>query len=249
MLEEYEHFTQRLRVQFRCRCGVPTSKRFEMLKVYRLPYCEECSKGKIVERCEKTCMEKYGVKNAAESEEIKQKIQTSWHTKFGDHPKRIKEVQEKWKQTCLEKYGGHPNQNRDVQVKSEFKGYHYKDYIFPSGKVVKVQGYEHLALDKLLKDGICEMNIIVGKANIPVIEYYLDNKRHVYYPDIFIESEHKLIEVKSQWSMKFPTHIQEKALASVAEGYAYEIWIYNGNKSFLKRIAYMFDGSIQEFPA
>lgn len=27
----------------------------------------------------------------------------------------------------------------------------YKDYIFPSGKIIKIQGYEYLALDELIK--------------------------------------------------------------------------------------------------
>jgi len=45
--------------------------------------------------------------------------------------------------------------------------------------------------------------------------------------------------------MKFPTNIQEKA--SVTEAYFYEI--FTGLKKFVKKIVYLFDGSIKEFPA
>lgn len=43
VLEVYAKYNQRMRVRFRCSCGVETSKRFEMLNLYRLPYCEECN--------------------------------------------------------------------------------------------------------------------------------------------------------------------------------------------------------------
>ena len=248
VLEEYSNWNQRMGVKFRCSCRSETSKRFEMLNVYRLPYCEECSKNILIERQKKIWIEKYGVDNPAKTPEIKEKVKKIWKDKYGDHPKRIKEVQEKYRATCLEKYGGHPNQNRDVQVKSEFKGCHYKDYKFPSGNTIKVQGYENLAIDTLLTQ-FNEQQIIVGKANVPVIEYHINEKRHVYFPDIYIPDENKIIEVKSEWSLQYPTHVEEKAQATVSEGYIYEIWVYNGNKKMTRKIAYTFDGEKVSFPA
>jgi hypothetical protein len=167
VLEEYSRWNQRMRVRFRCECGVETSKRFEMLNVHRLPYCDKCSLKKKEQRRQKTNIDKYGVTNAVAHPDIIQKIKHTNAIKFGGHPKRTTEVQEKWVATCLEKYGGHPNQNREVQTKSEFKGYHYKNYTFPSGKVVKVQGYEPLALEQLIQKCVKEEDIVVGKANVP----------------------------------------------------------------------------------
>lgn len=248
VLEEYSRWNQRMRVKFRCSCGVEADKRFEMLNRYRLPYCEECSKIKMIEKGRKTCMEKYGVENASRLDEVKEKIQQTYQEKYGDHPKRTKKVHEKWVATCLEKYGGHPNQNREVQAKSDFKGCHYKEYKFPSGKTIKVQGYENLALDTLITQ-FDERQIIVGKANVPVIEYEIDEKKHVYFPDIYIPHENKIIEVKSEWSLKYPTHVEEKAEATVLAGYIYEIWVYNGNKKMTRKIAYTFDGEKVSLPA
>jgi hypothetical protein len=147
--------------------------------------------------------------------------------KYGGHPKQTKEVQDKWKNTCLEKYGGHPNQNAEVQAKSEERSYAYKDYTTPSGKVRKVQGYEHLALDEIFSKGYAEDDIITGKANVPQIKYTIDETPHIYFPDIYIPSENKLIEIKSDWSIqKKRANVKEKAEASVNSGYIYEIWIY-----------------------
>lgn len=229
-LEEYTKYNQRLRVKFRCSCGTETSKRFEMLNMYRLPYCEVCSLKKGAEKGRKTCMEKYGVDNASKSEEIKKKINDAWFNKFGCHPKQTVEVQEKWKATCLEKYGGHPNQNKDVQIKSEATSYHYKTYMMPSGDIVKYQGYENLALDELVQM-YEENDISIGRANIPSITYHINDTKHIYFPDFFIKSENKIIEVKSEWTITLKRgNIEEKALATVKAGYKYEIWVYNDKK-------------------
>jgi hypothetical protein len=119
VLGDYKKYNQRMRVSFTCSCGVETSKRFEILNLYRLPYCEECSKVKIIEKGKATCMEKYGVDNAGKDPEIILRIKHIFTEKYGIHPKKTQEVQDKWKATCLKVYGGHPNQNKEVQAKSE----------------------------------------------------------------------------------------------------------------------------------
>lgn len=119
VLETYSIYNQRLRVNFRCECGIKTSKRFEMLHLYRLPYCEGCSLKKKEQRKQSSNLEKYGVINTGSTDSVKEKIRRTYQEKFGGHPKQTKEVQDKWKETCLDKYGGHPNQNKEVQIKSE----------------------------------------------------------------------------------------------------------------------------------
>jgi hypothetical protein len=230
VLEEYPRYNQRLLVKFRCSCGAETSKKFEMLNVHRLPYCEGCSLKKKAEKCKETCMAKYGVSNAGKLPEVIEKIKDIWDTKFGGHPKKTKEVQEKWKATCLDKYGGHPNQNKEVQAKSEATSFHYKEYMMPSGMIVKYQGYENLALDELVQQ-YEEEDILTGRTNIPTIDYYINDKKHVYFPDIYIKSENKIIEVKSEWTITLTRgNVEEKALATVKAGYRYEIWVYNVKK-------------------
>ena len=230
VLEEYPRYNQRLVIKFRCSCGLETSKKFEMLHVHRLPYCEACSKVKMVDKIKATCMEKYGVSNAGQIPEVIEKIKDTFNTKFGGHPKKTKEVQDKWKATCLDKYGGHPNQNKEVQAKSEATSFHYKEYMMPSGMIVKYQGYENLALDELVQQ-YEEEDILTGRTNIPTIDYYINDTKHVYFPDIYIKSENKIIEVKSEWTITLKRgNVEEKALATIKAGYRYEIWVYNDKK-------------------
>lgn len=230
VLEKYPLYNQRLRVKFRCECGIETSKRFEMLQVYILPYCEECSKKYMVKKAKETCMKKYGVSNAGQSEEIKIKIKTTYEANYGMHPLKTDAVKLKREQTCLDKYGGHPNQNKEVQIKSEANSFAYKDYVMPSGNTVKYQGYENMALDELVKL-YSEDDISIGRSNIPSITYYIGEKKHVYFPDFYIKRENKIIEVKSEWTIQLRRgNIEEKAEATVKAGYKYEIWIYNIKK-------------------
>jgi len=230
VLEEYCRYNQRLVVKFRCSCGAETSKRFEMLYIYRYPYCEVCSLKNKEKRKQTSNLEKYGVINTASLKEVKDKIKDTYEEKFGGHPKKTKEVQEKWKATCLDKYGGHPNQNKEVQAKSEATSFHYKDYMMPSGIIVKYQGYENLALEELVQQ-YEEEDICCGRLNIPTIDYYKNDTKHVYFPDIYIKSENKIIEVKSEWTITLKRgNVEEKALATVKAGYKYEIWVYNVKK-------------------
>jgi len=230
LCETYTKFNQRMQICYMCKCGTKASKRFEMLRVHRMPYCKDCSYKEQLVRQRNTCMEKYGVTNGAMVKENIEKIKEIWQKKYGGHPKRNKEVQDKWKETCLQKYGGHPNQNVDVQAKSEASSYAYKEYIMPSGNTVKYQGYENLALDELIKTHL-EDDIIVGRANVPTICYHINDIKHIYFPDFFIKSENKIIEIKSEWTIQLKKgNVEEKALATIKAGYNYEIWVYNDKK-------------------
>ncbi len=241
VLEEYDKYNQRMYVKFLCECGEETEKKFEMLNVYRLPYCYSCGIKIIEERKKKTCMDKYGVINVTYLEETKIKTEKTYKEKFGGHPKRNKEVQEKWKETCLEKYGGHPNQNREVQIKAEKNSYKFKTYTFPSGKTVKYQGFEDKAIDDLCKTHN-ENDIIVGRGEVPIIPFNtIENDKTVkrkYFPDIFIPSENKIIEVKSEWTIKLNrTFICEKGRGVIDSGYDFEVWLYNSTAKLCKKLS------------
>jgi hypothetical protein len=240
VLEEYKRYSQRTRIKFRCECGEETEKKFEMLNVYRYPYCGICSLKKKAEKYEKTCLDKYGVKNAGLVAEVKEKIQNSFDKNFGGHPKKNKEVQEKWKQTCLDKYGGHPNQNREVQIKAEKNSYKFKTFTFPSGKTVKYQGYEDKAINELLKTNN-EDDIIVGRGEVPIIPFNtVENDKtvkHKYFPDIFIPSENKIIEVKSEWTIKLKrSYICEKGKGVIDSGYKFEVWLFDSHGKSCKKL-------------
>jgi RNA recognition motif-containing protein len=90
--------------------------------------------------------------------------------------------------------------NNDIYINN--LTYKYKEYIMPSGKIVKVQGYENKALDILIQK-YTEDDIIVELKEINKIfkfRYLLNNKEHRYFPDFYIKSTNTIIEVKCEWT-------------------------------------------------
>jgi len=103
-----------------------------------------------------------------------------------------------------------------------------KQYVLPSGKIVNYQGYENLALDELIQN-ICENEILNSRIDVPSIWYTTDDgKKHRHYVDIFIPTQNRCIEVKSEWYFNQSKDIIiKKQNAAIELGYKYEIWVYN----------------------
>lgn len=126
----------------------------------------------IKEKIRKTNLEKYGVENCMHNENVKLKGQETNLEKYGyRNPFQNKKCKEKIRKTNFEKYGvEHPNQNKEIMDKNSKKAYKIKTYTLPSGKEIKIQGYEHFALNKLLET-YSEDQIITGCKNVPEIWY------------------------------------------------------------------------------
>jgi hypothetical protein len=176
-------------------------------------------------------MERYGVEYPFLSEEIKEKIKYTNMERYGvEYPSQNKDIMKKMQDTCLERHGvRHPLQNEEIFKKAVSKMKSFKTFTFPSGNIIEMQGYEHFALKELLDNGIIEEDIITGSDNVPEI-WYIDgeNKKRRHYVDIYIKSQNRCIEVKSEWTLK----LQEKFMSykqNTAKniGYEYEIWIYD----------------------
>ena len=114
--------------------------------------------------------------------------------------------------------------------KASKNAYKPKDFLFPSGRIARIQGYEAFALNELLQnENIDEEDIVLGCKNVPVIWYYDDLlKKHRHYVDIYIPSQKRCIEVKSTWTAsKKKDNIWLKQKFGKELGYIYEIWIYD----------------------
>ena len=100
----------------------------------------------------------------------------------------------------------------------------------PSGNQITCQGYEPFALNKLINDELInETDIVTGAKNVPEIWYDDEaGKKHRHYVDIFIQSQNRMVEVKSTWTAeKKKDNIFLKQDAGKKLGYLYEIWVYN----------------------
>jgi len=197
----------------------------------------------IKEHRKLTFLKKYGVSVNFLIPEVKEKISTTFLKKYGETvPSKSSKVKDKAKKTCLEKYGAVAasctNEVKKKIMETTILRYgvdntymvKYKIYKFPSGKTIKVQGYENRAIDQLLFDNYSESDIFAGSdllREIGYIRYEYLGKVHRYYPDIFIKSENKIIEVKSEYTFtRNYDKILQKMKSCVSRGFTYEFWVF-----------------------
>lgn len=176
-----------------------------------------------LEKRYETNIQRYGVEHVTQSDEVKRKVKESMKTSYEFSTVRL----EKIKDTQQEKYGSYYCATPECQDKK----YQRKDYVFPSGKVVKVQGYEPRCLDELLAQGYTEEDIVVGNVEIEQhigkITYLgKDGQEHRYYPDIYLLPKKQLIEVKSWYTLSKDKEINRKHQAVLDLGYDYLLKVY-----------------------
>lgn len=151
-----------------------------------------------------TCIERYGGVGMG-SEELFYKMKNTNIEKYGvEYYSSTSDWYNKCVKVALERHGKEWVSKVDsINAKQQSGGYSYYDFEFPSGKVARVQGYEPKVLTKLVID-YNEDDIIVGVQNIineiGFFHYDYEGKTHRYYPDIYIKSENKVIEVKSTYT-------------------------------------------------
>jgi predicted small metal-binding protein len=211
---------------------------------------------------ENTTLKNHGVKHTYQSYELRRQIKTTMKEKHGvEHPMHSEEIKNKLKQTNIERYGvenvmqnveiqnkahstniirygvKHPAQNADVAEKASKKALAFYNYIFPSGRIERIQGYENHGLNELLhKENILEDDITVKKNEVP-IAWWKDNNNieHRYYVDILIKSQKRCIEIKSLRTMekgRNDVYLKKQALEDA--GYKCEIWVFNKKGEKLK---------------
>lgn len=174
----------------------------------------------IRQRHEATCLQNHGTKFTFQSQQIKDKRKQSFIERYGvDHYSKSAifktfmtesqssytaddwdKIVSKRKSTCVERYSvDNVAKLPEVHSKKMRSAFTSKEYILQSGKIITVQGYEHKALDILLKD-YDESEIMYDTSTIPVIKYSHNGKARHYFPDFYIPKDNLIIEVKSQWT-------------------------------------------------
>lgn len=158
---------------------------------------------------------------------------------------RRNEINELRRATNLSVYGVENQFQRPDVIANVGRGNaRFKVMTLPSGKEIGYQGHEDLAIRTLLET-YREDEIIISDprsratCGVPVIEYVAENRhRYKYYPDIFIPSQNRIIEVKSRWwydaggregySSRIINNHRKKKAATDA-GYVFEFWVYDTN--------------------
>lgn len=182
----------------------------------------------VKEQMKQTCIDRYG-KYYTQTEEMKDKSRQTCMARYGvEYAMQSAKIYSRYIETCQLRYGvDHPMQVADFAYKASMSAYSLKEFEFPSEEIVFVQGYEPICLAQLLSEGITESDLLDGFEHLPTIWYTLNNKKHRYYPDIFIPSKNLLIEVKSAYLYeRDKERIIIKLGACVSDGYNAELRIY-----------------------
>ena len=241
-------------LNFKCNCGETYKKGFRSIKDSGF-FCKRCTEKNKKTKIKATNIEKYGVETPMQSKEVKDKIKATNLEKYGaehpmqntevknkskatnierrgvEYPFQSREVKDKIKATNIEKYGvENPAQNVEVSERASKTAYKSKEYSLPSGKSIKVQGKENIALDELLLL-YNEDEVITSRKEVPKIWWEdKEGKKHRYFADIFIPKESRIIEIKSIWTFSQDDKtekIEKVPIVATEAGYKYEYWIYD----------------------
>ncbi len=179
-----------------------------------------------------TNMERYGVNEVLQMPDMQDRIRETMIERYGaGNPLQCQEIKDRKDKTCEERYGDkdimHNVEMFEKVVKAAFKK---KDYKLPSGTVITYQGYENVALDELLKT-LKEGEITNDVKLMPKIMYEFEGKTHRYYPDIYIPSQKRIVEVKSPYTYKKQLEQNHSKRDQVMkDGYTFEFWICDKKK-------------------
>jgi hypothetical protein len=190
-------------------------------------------------KMKETNLQRYGVESTLSLNQTREKFKKTMIEKYGvDHPWKNKQFREKSMETMEKKYGARfYSKSKDWIERFEKHewGNKYYDYSLPSGKIVRIQGYEKFAIDFLLKS-YREDDLVLEKK--PLVKYKFNGKYRNYKCDIFIEKENRIIEVKSNFTYNLQLEKNElKAMSCIESGYKFEFWIIDrkGNITINKR--------------
>lgn len=222
----------------------------------------EKDKLKIKEIRKQTNRQRYGVDYTTQSSQMMNKSMITKKERYGNEyysnpiqtsnswkaktPDELNRIADKKRTTCLKRYGVENTFFLPVvRAKSAISNSIGREFALPSGKIIRVRGYEDVAITKLLTE-YTENELIVDDTlatyNLPIFKYS-DNKKHLlkYYPDIYVPKENKIIEVKGTWwwdgngQEKYKSRLEKnlkKRKAVLDAGYKYEVWLFEDRKNY-----------------
>lgn len=179
-----------------------------------------------IEKRIQTNISRFGVEHGLSNDVIRQK---SKQTKLERYGNEYYTNRQKAKSTILERYGVE-HQSQVTAIFEKQQKFRWKEYILPSGKIIKIQGYENKALDILLKF-YSEDEIINDRALIPKFWYTLNDKTHKYYPDFYIPKDNMIIEIKSTFTLTYEQEKNDAKFESVKNSqYSLRVMVFDTNK-------------------
>nr|WQM86789.1 zinc ribbon-containing protein [Marseillevirus cajuinensis] len=181
----------------------------------------------------KNMLEKFGSEQVFGTE----KFRAIMMERYGvEHALQSPLIMARWKESVNKHFGvEHPMQHPDVFEKWAASSYKTKTFVSRTGKEFFCQGYEPFCLHDLLeKEGYSE-NDIATRGILPVPYFF--GKNRVYFPDIYVEKENRLIEVKSEWTLEKDLKKNYAKINACKElGFDVELRVYDRKGSILRII-------------
>lgn len=121
----------------------------------------------------------------------------------------------------------------DKIQKSAFKR---KDFIFPDGRIEKIQGHENWTLEHLLfVEHVSPDDIRIKTKEKPVVKYNYGGFEHNYFPDCFIKSTNTIVETKSVFTWEYKINVNRaKMAASLEKGYNIRVMVWDKEHNLVK---------------
>jgi hypothetical protein len=198
----------------------------ECMAKYGVKY--HVNRADVIAKRLKTTLKRYGVETSLASENVRKKMYETIMRKYGVHYiSQNPEIRKKAKATNFKIYGvEHAMQNTIVAEKSLHASKRYKNFVLPSRKIIKLQGYECIILETLLRN-YSEQQIFTNRRDMPEI-WYIDNngQYHRYFPDMYIPCDNKVVEVKSVYTYQQNKEMYyKKRKACLYLGFEFESYI------------------------
>lgn len=182
----------------------------------------------INEKKKKTYLKNLGVTNPNKSMMIRDKTKKTNLEKYGvEYPIQSTEIVELRRSNNLEKYGViSPTQLPEIYERSAKSNYRRKEYVWKTGEISIVQGFEPIVLKELEDSGYSFDQVKTKATDMPKFLYTHKNKTKRYFPDIYIPENNTIIEVKSEYTYTQNTEINNLKFQSVIDaGYEFRLEI------------------------
>lgn len=125
-----------------------------------------------------------------------------------------------------------------LKAANNYSGYKVKEVVV-GNRTFKLRGYEPFALQFMREHrGIKSKDIQCGDASMPYFQYQEFGKKRTYIPDFYVSSQHRIVEVKSVYTMVGRTawynNLCRKRRSVLREGYRFSLMVFDGDGRRLK---------------
>lgn len=198
------------------------------------PFCsKKCAQttASVRQKIVDTHKERFGSGSVRGTRSGQEKYAETWVKNSEANRASVEAAKAKRISTCRERFGvdcvlKHPDILKKAHKNASASMHQYKEFTSLNGNVYAIRGYEGFAIDILEAEGL---DFIADDFATPRVAYDMGGKERHYYPDIFIPSLNKIVEVKSTyWLAKQPLKNTSILLGCQAQGFDFEFWVFDG---------------------